>query len=332
MDELDLIRSFRADVPPPGGAATARAERAWRRDRPRRPRWAPRLVVAGAVVAAGIVALFVLPGQRDGGIGTADATAAQTLRRAAGAQSGGLARPLGAGEFWYLRARNATIIGGDEGRFTAIQPELREEWVAIDGTRRVRVRPIGPLRFPGPRDRERWEAAGRPPLASGPADYHFPAPRKGPFYLGDQPLSYAELLALPRDAESLYGRLRAAAVDCECGHSVDSETFVIVGDTLRSIPIPDDLRAAFLRAAALIPGIKLVAREHDVAGRPGLAVAYDYARHRDALVFDRDSYSLLGETDRLLARDDLVDGTPGQLIGGSAYIESGVVTSQAARP
>jgi hypothetical protein len=76
----------------------------------------------------------------------------------------------------------------------------------------------------------------------------------------------------------------------------------------------------------------VVARERDVAGRPGVAVAYDYAGYRDALVFDRESYRLLGETDRLVARSDYVDGRPGQLLGGSAYIESGIVTSQAARP
>jgi hypothetical protein len=61
-------------------------------------------------------------------------------------------------------------------------------------------------------------------------------------------------------------------------------------------------------------------------------VAYDYAGHRDALVFDRTSYRLLGETDRMLARDDQTDRRPGQLIGGSAYVDSAIVTSQFARP
>jgi hypothetical protein len=145
-------------------------------------------------------------------------------------------------------------------------------------------------------------------------------------------MSYNDLLALPRDAEALYGRLRAAAVECGCGHSVDSETFVIVGETLRSTPVPDGLRAAFLRAAALIPGIELVARDRDVSGRPGVAVAVDYAGHRDALVFDRGSHALLGETDTMLARDDQTDGRPGQLIGGSAYIASGIVASETQRP
>src|SRR4051812_5582126 len=338
MDDLDLIRSFRADVPAPSAAATARAEHAWRRAPSRRRRLTaprlPRLAAAGALAAAAIAAAVALPGGDGGGVGPAEASAADALRQAADAQSGMLARPLRAGEFWYVRTRSASIVGGDEaGGYTAIQPQVREEWVAADGTRRTVVRPTGQLRFPGARDRARWEAAGRPQITANDEEEHnFPAPRQGPFYLGNIPMSYADLLALPRDAEGLYGRLRDAAVECECGHSVDSETFVIVGDMLRADPLPDRLRAAFLRAAALIPGIRLVAHERDVAGRPGIAVAYDYAGHRDALVFDRSSYRLLGETDRMLAGDDQTDGRPGQLIGGSAYLTSGIVTSRFARP
>ncbi len=333
MDELDLIRSFRTEVPPAGAAATRRAEQAWRREPRRRGRAALRPVLAGGLAAAAAVVTLVTLSGDDGGVGPADASAAQTLRRAAAAQGGELPRPLRAGEFWYVRTRSASIIGGDESGYTAVQPQVREEWVARDGARRTLVRPAGSLRFPSARDRARWEAAGSPELASsGPEDYRFRAPRKGPFYLAGRQMSYAELLALPRDAETLHGVLRAAAVECDCGHGVDSETFVIVGDTLRSVPIPDDLRAAFLRAAALIPGIELVARERDLAGRPAVGVAFDYARHRDALLFDRRSYERLGESDRLLARDDYVGAAPGELIGGQAYIDSGIVTSQFARP
>jgi hypothetical protein len=333
MDELDLIRSFRSDIPAPSPAAVGHAERAWRRARPRRSRWAPRLAVAAALAAAALIAAIAIPGSDTGRIGPAEATAAETLRRAADAQHGELPRPLRAGEFWYVRTRSASIIGGDESGYTAIQPELREDWVAADGTRRSVIRPAGPLRFPGPRDRRRWEAAGSPELSGrGVQDYRFRAPKKGPFYFADQPMSYADLLGLPRDAEALYGRIRSAAVECECGPSVDRESFVIVGDMLRDNPIPDDLRAAFLRAAAFIPGIQLVARERDVAGRPGIAVAHDHARHRHALVFDARSYRLLGDTDRVVARNDYVDAAAGRLIGGRAYVESGIVTSQFARP
>ena len=67
-------------------------------------------------------------------------------------------------------------------------------------------------------------------------------------------------------------------------------------------------------------------------GEPGIAVAHEHARHRHALVFDARSYRLLGDTDRLVARSDYVDAAPGNLIGGRAYVDSGIVASQFARP
>jgi hypothetical protein len=333
MDDLALIRSLRADVPPPSGAAVARAGRAWRRDRGRGRRWAPRVVAAGGLAAAAIVAGVLLTGGDDVRLGAAKATAVETLHRAAEAQTFGLPRPLRPGEFWYFRMRTDTLIGGDESGYTAVQPQVREEWVSADGTRRAHIVPAGPVRFPSSRDRARWEAAGSPPLASGGVeDYRFPTPRKGPFYLAGRPMSYADLLALPRDAEALYARIRAGAVECECGPNVDHETFTIVADTLHTSPLPDDLRAAFLRAAALIPGIKFVARERDAAGRRGIAVGHDHARRREALIFDGRTYQLLGETTRQLARDEYAGGRRGQLLGSTAYLDSGIVTSRAQRP
>ena len=79
-----------------------------------------------------------------------------------------------------------------------------------------------------------------------------------------------------------------------------------------------------------LPGIKLVERERDVAGRVGVGVAVDYEGHRNVLIFDRDTYELLGENERLLESKNYVDGDPGELVGGSAVIESGVVDSTTA--
>jgi hypothetical protein len=332
VDELDLIRSFRANTAPPSALATARAERAWRRPEPRRPRWCARVAIAACVAAAATVAALVIPGERESRLGAPKASAAETLRLAAKSQKGGLPRPLRPGEFFYVRTRTAWSMGGDvEGGYTVIQPGIRESWLAIDGTRRWRTWPVGSMQFPGPRDRERWEAAGSPPALVREVHRVGP-PRKGPFYLAGQPMSYDELLSLPRAAGPLYSRLRQAAVDCECGHSVDNETFVIIGDLMRENPIPVDLEAALLRAAALIPGIKLVGTERDVAGRLGVGVAVDYAGHRNVLIFDRNTHELLGESERLLERNNYVDGDPGELISGSAVIESGVVRSITAVP
>jgi hypothetical protein len=267
VNELDLIRSFRADVPPPSGAAVARAGRAWRRERARgwrRRRWAPQLVAAGGLAAIALAAGVLLPGDDEGRLGPARATAAETLRHAAAA-------------FWYFRMRTDTLVGGDESGYTAVQPQVREEWVSADGTRRARIAATGPIRFPSARDRARWEAAGSPPFElGGVQDYRFETPRKRPFHLADSDMTYADLLALPRDAESLY--------------------------------------------------------ERDAAGRPGIAVGHDHARRREALVFDSRTYELLGETTRQLAGDEYAGGRPGQLLGSTAYMESGIVSSRGERP
>jgi hypothetical protein len=285
MDELDLIRSFRANTAPPSEMATARAERAWRRPAPRRPRWTVRVAIAASLAAAATVVALVLPGERGARLGTSDASAAAaTLRLAAESQAGGLSRPLRPGEFFYTRMKTTWGRGN---------PALRESWVAVDGTRRWRD--------------------GR----EGGREHRVGPPREGPFYVGDEPMTYAELLGLPREAEALHARLRQAAVDCGCGHSVDNETFVIVGDLLRENPIPNDLEAALLRAAAFIPGIKLIERERDAAGRVGVGVAADHGGYRSVLIFNRDTYELLGENKHIR----------GELTGGSAVIDARVLDS-----
>jgi hypothetical protein len=287
MDDLDLIRSFRASTAPPTALATARAERAWRRPEPRRPRWGGRLAIAACLAAAATAAALVIPGERESRVGAPDASAAETLRRAAESQKGDLTRPLRPGEFFYSRSKS---------RWNG-QPAGRESWVAIDGTRR-------------------WLDERQPG-----ADFRV-GPSEKPFHVGDEAMSYDQLLSLPREAEALHARLRQAAVDCGCGHSVDNETFVIIGDLMRENPIPADLEAALLRSAALIPGIELIESERDVAGRTGVGVAVDYRGYSDILIFNRDTYELLGEN----ARHN------GKLTGGSAILESGVVRAVTAEP
>jgi hypothetical protein len=341
MNELDLIRSFRADVPEPTPAATGRARRAWRPParRSRRPRPRAAAPVAG-LAALGTALALVLPAGDDGRLGSPSASAAQVLKRAAAAQTAP-ARPLRPGEFWYVRTRaswlTTTEAGGPIGY---IAPEIREDWIAIDGYRGFRSRSAGPIRFVGPRDRARWEAAGRPELFPhddpGRMFRHRPEPgsemARRPFYDGSEQVSYRELLDLPRSPSALHARLRASADACDCGHSVEQETFVIVGDLLRDTPIPGDLRAALLRAAAHIPGIERIERVRDVAGRMGTGVAIDSGGTRSVLIFDRRSYDLLGESEFALEGAEFADAEPGELVSGSAVMESGVVRSPTAVP
>jgi RNA polymerase sigma-70 factor (ECF subfamily) len=336
MNELDLIRTFRAETPEPSAGATARARRAWEpgerrawrpRERRVRRRSPGRLALAGCVVAAAAAAAAVIvPGGDDSRLGAPAARAAQTLRHAAAAQTSGLTRPLRPGEYWYVRTRQEQVDRAtpEQGGFRFSDPTIREDWYATDGYRGVRTHSAGPLEFPTPRDRARWEAAGRPEVSLGRDGQAFgDRPRPGspraerPFNLADEDLSYADLQALPRDPGDLYERLRAAARDCGCGPSVEAETFNIVADLLRDAPITNDLRAALLRAAALVPGIEFVERERDVSGRAGVGVVLAGPGTRHALVFDPGSYTLLGEN----------EGS-----WGSAWLDSGVVDSPEATP
>jgi hypothetical protein len=342
MNELDLIRSFRSDVPEPSAAAAPRARRAWRppRRRSRLPR--PRaLALAGALAAVGTALALVLPAGDDGRLGSPPASAAEVLKRAAAAQTAP-ARPLRLGEYWYVRIRaswlTTTEAGGLPIGYTA--PELREDWIAIDGYRGFRSRSAGPVRFVGPRDRARWEAAGKPDLFTpdqpGRMFRYRPEPgseaAQKPFYDGSKQVSYRELLDLPRRPAALHAHLRATADACDCGQSVEQETFVIVGDLLRDTPIPGDLRAALLRAAAHIPGIERIERVRDVAGRPGTGVAIDSEGTRSVLIFDPQSYALLGESEFALEGAEFADAEPGELVSGSAIMKSGIVRSPTAVP
>jgi hypothetical protein len=343
MNELDLIRSFRADVPEPTAAAAGRARRAWRPPprRSRRPR--PRAVaLAGALAAVGTAVALVVPTGDDGRLGSPPASAAQILKRAAAAQTAP-ARPLRPGEYWYVRIRARWMTSTDVGGgplLSYIAPTMREDWIGIDGYRGWRTRADGKPIFHGPRDRARWVAAGRPDLfvAGDPDRMYRHRPKPGsemarkPFYDGAEHVSYRELLDLPRDPEALHARLRATAVACECGPSVAGETFVIVGDLLRDTPIPGELRAALLRAAALIPGIERIERIEDAAGRMGTGVALQADGRRSVLIFDSDSYELLGESDFAVKRNGYSDAAPGKFVSGSAVMESGIVGSPTAVP
>jgi hypothetical protein len=98
---------------------------------------------------------------------------------------------------------------------------------------------------------------------------------------------------------------------------VDDQTFVVAIELLRGTPLPTGLRAAILRAIALIPGIEQHP-ERDVLGRPGVGVAYNGSQGRQSLIFDSSTYEILG------------DGSGAG--GGTADLESGIVNSMTARP
>jgi hypothetical protein len=83
--------------------------------------------------------------------------------------------------------------------------------------------------------------------------------------------TYRLLQTLPTNPHALLAMIYRV----ERGHGPGpaQEAFVTIGDLLRSTIAPPKVAAALYRAAALIPGVILVAHATDAIGRHGVAVA-----------------------------------------------------------
>jgi hypothetical protein len=339
MDELELLRELRDDRP--DDAARERARRDLHEQmratagRPRRG-WRPRrrwtLAASGVVVAVTIaVTIALVTGVDDATIAPASATAKQALERAATAAERRRERPLAPGEYFYVRDRSAyldvTVRRG--GGWSVLVPTERETWTDRRGAGRFSSRDVGKPRFPGPRDRMRWKASGSPPLTrSGLA----PGERIGPdgFTAGGSSLTYEQLRKLPSGGEAMYRKLIELARDA--GPSPDEEAFTIIGDLLRSSPVPAHARAGLYRAAAYIKGVRYVGEVRDELGRRGLGIELTHEGERRRLVFDPDTSQVLVEQDVLTARMPDLGAAPGFVMGYRIVLEQGVVKSDTARP
>jgi hypothetical protein len=81
------------------------------------------------------------------------------------------------------------------------------------------------------------------------------------------------------------------------GQSSDQEAFTTIGDLLRGSIAPPRVSAALFRAAALIPGVTVVATAIDAAGRAGVAVSFSSGGEQSEWIFDKHTLQMLGELD-----------------------------------
>jgi hypothetical protein len=337
MDEIELLRELRADLPGPDRVQRERARQALieraqaagnlGRSRLGGPgktvRW--RRVAMIAAVAAGLAISLPTVFLDGGGVQSAAAEALRQAARVAAAEP--TQAPPEPGQFVYTRTKAAYLTTTVEGQpaeaWSVLIPELRESWIGPDGSGRVRVT-NGKARFLSAEERAAWRAAGSPRLATwaaGPSDTAF---RPGRLY-------YLDVSRLPTDSEALREVLEARKI--VGGPPGDAETFTIIGDLLRETYVPPALRAALYEVAAGLPGIELLGRVEDAVGREGIGVAYTHEGQRKELIFDPETAALLG------ARDVLVGPPPaglhvpaGTVIGYAAFLASGVVDSTSTVP
>ena len=303
--------------------------------RRRRPRRRTVIAIAAAGVAIAIVVPVALPRGVTGG---ADPAAAAVLHRVAlrAAQQPPDPAPL-PGQYLYTRSKSAStflFVVGDGRTLFFHQPLIRASWIGPDGSGRI-LSTAGEVTFLTEKDRATWIAAGSPDLCAdvceGTNDERF----------GPGELAIRNLVNLPTDPEELLELIENREVIG--GPSGDWETFNLIGDLLRETYTLPKVRAALYQVAAELPGVELVGRVVDGAGRPGVAVAYTNpssdARSRHELIFDPRTAELLGEGEVLIADStvDVESGGPGAIYGGvgpagtrtfvTTYLVSGVVDS-----
>ncbi len=286
-----------------------------------RPRRAPRRLFAGATAAAAAAAIvagvLVSTGSRE-----TDSAAAAVLHRAAKVARAQENHPLQPGEYAYTKSVNAylnTSVEANGTSYSVLVPHIREVWLGPSGGRLYET--SGTPSFLSARDRETWIALGRPKLTEGPTD---------------TPLSIPRPVNLPTDPDALYSRLKHDAKGH--GGSLYGEMFVLVGDNLRESTLTPAQRAALYEVAARIPGVELVGRVQDSAGRWGVGVAMrnDANTGRQTLIFDQNTSNLLAEEDIALVGNRMgnppVSYPPGTRVGYSTYVKTGVVKSLRAKP
>jgi hypothetical protein len=240
---------------------------------------------------------------------------------------------LAPGQFLYIKERDAyttSVLDARGGPFSAVLPTTRETWMGRDGSGRFVERATAAPRFLGPRDRKRWEAAGHPQLGDGAGGPQATSFDDHGFGAGAHTLTYEQLVALPSAGEAMYRRLIELAGDA--GPSPDAEAFTIIGDLLRSAPVPPAVRAGLYRAAAYIKGVRYAGEVKDALGRRGLALELRTPSGRDRLIFDPASSQILAEETVLSKRIDTMDARPGDVVGSRVVLEEAVVDSPRARP
>ncbi len=275
-----------------------------------------------AVLALAAVAALLI-GSPDGGDGAGrGADPLQVAAVAAGSRSAAAA----AAPFTYLKTREVAVTSAGAGQrsWSVYEPTTREEWVARDGSGRLRVT-TGPARFVGSADRAAWEAAGRPSfLALG-----FGRRTEDRWLAGGLSTGAAEL---PADPGPLATRLRYLAETRPGTRSVPAAMLQLIAENLRDPSATPALRQALYEVTGRVPGIEYLGREVDPEGRSGVAVGVTGpgagGRERYSLIFDPETSAVLATETTELAPGSGEGAAAPRLVRARAYLQSRGIASK----
>lgn len=343
MNEIELLRELRADLPGPRaesrasarGALVARIEHSQRRPAPAAaPAWRRSRFCLVAALAAVAALLVALPTLMLGGDGQVQPAVGRVLRAAAAVAATQPAEsPPGPGQYFYTRSREAylTSVGFNPRcqthrcdrehpweatrEWSALAPRIRQTWIAAHGAGRARVVSAKP-EFLTAGQRRAWKAAGSPRLGAGGVE---------DFALTGQPfLDTSDLPTRPRALRKLIEARKIPLVD---GPPGEAETFTLIGDMLRNTYLPPAFRAALYRVVAELPEVELLGQVKDPVGRTGIGVAFTKGRVRHELIFDPKTSALLGGREVAAYPIAELQVPAGTETGSVTYLESKVVDS-----
>jgi len=259
-----LMSELRLAASPPAG-------------RPATRRRKPAIVIAaaGAAALAAAIVLILLPGNTSG----ASPAAVRLLAKIATTAARQPSPPVRDSQFWYIKSWVAYQVcnGGSGNNCVLEKPHERQIWQSVSN-----LCVTGLLR----------EDGQDTPLKFSSNYLH--CPYRG----GVNDPSYRFLQSLPTDPHALLDLIERQMSGQQ---PPPQEAFTTIGDLLREAIAPPRVSAALYRAAALIPGVTVVADATDAAGRHGVAVAMTVEGVRYEWIFSKQTLRYLGEHDINLA-------------------------------
>ncbi|MGI5531079.1 CU044_5270 family protein [Streptomyces syringium] len=140
--------------------------------------------------------------------------------------------------------------------------------------------------------------------------------------------SYNSVKALPTDPDALLKRLyRWGRVG---DPQADRTAFEEIGQLLEEQIAAPDISAALFKAAAKIPGVKLVDNVVDATGRTAVAITHTGPVSRQEWIFDRNTYGYLGQRDVLVKPYRGLE--PGAITHETVVIKRAVVNAKKELP
>jgi hypothetical protein len=334
------------------------------------------LAFAGAIAVAAVVAGALVLGS---GPTAQPASAAEILHEAAGAAAASEAPGTlvpGPGQFLFRKERRLSVAGwlspvpGPDAdtptattggtmhgpdAYNAVVPTTVEEWVADDGSGRLREA-LGPLQFWSPAEEAGWRGAGSPPPPPFNPEYRQLYPeafrhlREANSHVLDfeqqgfgASFHFSDTSKLPTGPKTLRRAVEANAIEVggfnllypKAKHLDAEQTKEeLINVLFEGAPAPR-LQAAIFNALAEVPGVEVVAAT-DSLGRDGDAIKFAVEDGvRREYLFDPETSNLLANRGVLVdpaASRSYKELPAGTTIGERDFIASGVVDSTGETP